>query len=130
LQDHYDLPYPDDYDLWLAGRPEYVIVVDQLRGWQPGGPLSLAVRSSARVRDDAARAVCCPAVCSSYGIVSAANEFAGSQVGSQCRQMPGDLTGHIGPGSWHVNGTSGDSWPCLATGPACMACKRSGVRIP
>ena len=25
-----------------AGRPEYVIVVDQLRDWQPGQPPSLA----------------------------------------------------------------------------------------
>ena len=35
----YDLPFPDD---WPPGRPEYVIVVDQLRGWQPGQPPSLA----------------------------------------------------------------------------------------
>ena len=39
-------------------------------------------------------------------------------------------SGHIGPESWQLNGTLGDSWPCIATGPACMACKRSGVRIP
>ena len=31
----YDLPFPDDYR--PPRRPEYVIVVDQLRGWQPGG---------------------------------------------------------------------------------------------
>ena len=36
----YDLPFPDD--CWLPGRPEYAIVVDQLRGWQPGQPPSLA----------------------------------------------------------------------------------------
>ncbi len=36
----YDLPFPDDYR--LHGRPEYVIVVDQLRGWQPGQAPSLA----------------------------------------------------------------------------------------
>ena len=36
----YDLPFPDDR--WPPGRPEYVIVVDQLRGWQPGQPPSLA----------------------------------------------------------------------------------------
>ena len=35
----YDLPFPDH---WPPGRPEYVIVVDQLRGWQPGQPPSLA----------------------------------------------------------------------------------------
>ncbi len=35
----YDLPFPD---AWPQGRPEYVIVVDQLRGWQPGQPPSLA----------------------------------------------------------------------------------------
>ena len=39
LRDPYDLPFPDH---WPAGRPEYVIVVDQLRGWQPGQPPSLA----------------------------------------------------------------------------------------
>jgi hypothetical protein len=42
LQDPYDLPFPDYSDRWLPGRPEYAIVVDQLRGWQPGGPPSLA----------------------------------------------------------------------------------------
>ena len=35
----YDLPFPD---AGPPGRPEYVIVVDQLRGWQPARPLSLA----------------------------------------------------------------------------------------
>ena len=35
----YDLPFPDG---WPPGRPEYVIVVDQLRGWRPGKPPSLA----------------------------------------------------------------------------------------
>ena len=35
----YDLPFPDQ---WPPGRPEYVIVVDQLRDWQPGQPPSLA----------------------------------------------------------------------------------------
>jgi hypothetical protein len=35
----YDLPFPDH---WPPGRPEYVIVVDQLRGWRPGQPPCLA----------------------------------------------------------------------------------------
>jgi len=35
-----DLPFPDDR--WPRGRPEYVIVVDQLRDWWPGQPPSLA----------------------------------------------------------------------------------------
>ena len=35
----YDLPFPDH---WPPVRPEYVIVVDQLRGWQPGQYPSLA----------------------------------------------------------------------------------------
>ena len=39
LEEPYDLPFPDH---WQPGRPEYVIVVDQLRGWQPGQPPSLA----------------------------------------------------------------------------------------
>jgi hypothetical protein len=38
IDDPYDLPFPDR---WPHG-PKYVIVVDQLRGWQPGQPPSLA----------------------------------------------------------------------------------------
>ena len=30
----YDLPGPEDQ--WPPGRPAYLIVVDQLRDWQPG----------------------------------------------------------------------------------------------
>ena len=33
-----DLLFPD----YLSHRPDYVIVVDQLRGWQPDQPPSLA----------------------------------------------------------------------------------------
>ena len=40
LKEPYDLPFPDDR--WPQGRPTSWIVVDQLRGWQPGGPPSLA----------------------------------------------------------------------------------------
>jgi len=40
MTEPYDLPFPDDR--WPQGRPAYAIVVDQLRGWQPGGPPSLA----------------------------------------------------------------------------------------
>jgi len=39
LHDPYDLPFPDG---WPPARPGYAIVIDQLRGWQPGGPPSLA----------------------------------------------------------------------------------------
>jgi hypothetical protein len=39
MTDPYDLPFPDR---WPPGRPQYVIVVDQLRDWQPGQPPSLA----------------------------------------------------------------------------------------
>ena len=35
----YDLPFPDHRP---PRRPTYVIVVDQLRGWRPGQPPSLA----------------------------------------------------------------------------------------
>ena len=42
MKDPYDLPFPDFADRRPPGRPEYVIVVDQLRGWQPSQPLSLA----------------------------------------------------------------------------------------
>ena len=42
MQDPYDLPFPDFSDRWPPRRPEYAIVVDQLRGWQPGAPPSLA----------------------------------------------------------------------------------------
>jgi hypothetical protein len=37
--DPYDLPVPD---YWTPVRPEYVIVVAQLRDWRPGQPPSLA----------------------------------------------------------------------------------------
>ena len=39
MTDPCDLPFPGR---WPPGRPGYVIVVDQLRGWQPGQPPSLA----------------------------------------------------------------------------------------
>ena len=42
IQEPCDLPFPDFPDRWPPGRPEYAIVVDQLRGWQPGGPPSPA----------------------------------------------------------------------------------------
>ena len=38
MDDPYDLPFPDHW----PRQPEYVIVVDQLRDWQPGQPSSLA----------------------------------------------------------------------------------------
>jgi len=38
MKDPCDLPFPDR---WAPGRPGYVIVVDQLRDWQPGQPPSL-----------------------------------------------------------------------------------------
>ena len=40
LREPYDLPVPEDQ--WPPERPAYLIVVDQLRGWQPGQPPSLA----------------------------------------------------------------------------------------
>ncbi len=40
LREPCGLPFPDDYR--PPRRPDYVIVVDQLRGWQPGRPASLA----------------------------------------------------------------------------------------
>jgi hypothetical protein len=46
IQDPYDLPFPDDR--WPQGRPAYAIVIDQLRGWQPGGPPSQAGGRSTR----------------------------------------------------------------------------------
>ena len=39
MADPYDLPFPDH---WPPGRPQFVIVVDQLCDWQPGQPPSLA----------------------------------------------------------------------------------------
>jgi hypothetical protein len=39
MDEPYDPPFPDDQ--WPP-HPEYVIVVDQLRGWQPAQPPSLA----------------------------------------------------------------------------------------
>lgn len=43
LREPYDLPVPEYPDrCWLPRRPEYVVVVDQLRGRWPDQPLSLA----------------------------------------------------------------------------------------
>ena len=42
IKDPYDLPFPDLSHRWPPGRPKFVIVVDQLRDWQPGQPPSLA----------------------------------------------------------------------------------------
>ena len=42
MNDPDDLPFPDPPDRWPSGRPKFVIVVDQLRDWQPGQPPSLA----------------------------------------------------------------------------------------
>ena len=44
MTDPYDLPFPDRW----PHRPKYVIVVDQLRDWQPGQPPSLAELLEAR----------------------------------------------------------------------------------
>jgi hypothetical protein len=47
----YDRPFPDD-DRLPSRRPEYVILVDQVRGWQPGQPPSLAeVLETGRTRE-------------------------------------------------------------------------------
>jgi hypothetical protein len=40
VSEPYDPPDPEDQ--WPSGRPAYLIVVDQLRDWQPGQPPSLA----------------------------------------------------------------------------------------
>ena len=42
MTDPDDLPFPDLPERWPPGCPGYVIVVDQLRDWQPGQPPSLA----------------------------------------------------------------------------------------
>jgi hypothetical protein len=42
MKDPYDLLFPDLPDRRPAGHPKFVIVVDQLRDWQPGQPPSLA----------------------------------------------------------------------------------------
>ena len=51
--DPYDLPGPDDYEPWHKDGPVYAFVVDQRRGWQPGGPPSLAelLETIARTRE-------------------------------------------------------------------------------
>ena len=40
MGDPYDLPDPEDHR--PPGHPAYLIVVDQLRGWRPAQPPSLA----------------------------------------------------------------------------------------
>jgi hypothetical protein len=52
MNNPYDPPFPDDR--WPRGRPEYVIVVGQLRGRQPAQPSSLGElleTEPARTRD-------------------------------------------------------------------------------
>jgi hypothetical protein len=43
-----ELPFPDDR--WPRGRPEYVIVIDQLRGWQPGQPSLVELLETGHIR--------------------------------------------------------------------------------
>jgi hypothetical protein len=40
MSEPFDLPEPEEQ--WPPGRPAYLIVVDQLRGWQPAQTPSLA----------------------------------------------------------------------------------------
>ena len=43
MREPYDFPFPEYPDpCWLPRRPEYVVVIDQLRGRWPDQPLSLA----------------------------------------------------------------------------------------
>lgn len=42
LREPYDLPGPEYPDRWLPGPPSFVVVVNQLRGWWPDQPRSLA----------------------------------------------------------------------------------------
>ncbi len=53
----------------------------------------------------------------------------GAKLGANVVRHPA-APGHIQPQSLLVKGMRSDTEPRLATGWACMACKRSGVRIP
>ena len=52
IQDPYDLPFPDLSDRWPPRRPDYVIVVDQIRGsGQPPCLAELLDTTAARTRE-------------------------------------------------------------------------------
>jgi len=55
--------------------------------------------------------------------------FLGAKLGASSARLLA-TPGHIQPESTQVNGTPGDPGPRSATVRACMACRRSGVRIP
>jgi hypothetical protein len=76
-----------------------------------------------------AGAIPSPGGCSNKSNISDAKEFLGAKLGANdasCQATPG----HTQPESPQVNSPQGDVWRRRAMGWACMACKRSGVRIP
>jgi hypothetical protein len=90
---------------------------------------SASMRSSARVRDDVARALCRAGSCSSCRMLAVLMSWLGADLGANVTRHPA-APGHIQPQSMQAAGTQSDAWRRLATDWACMACKRSGVRIP
>ena len=55
--------------------------------------------------------------------------FPGAKLGASNARLLA-TPGHIQPESPQVNGTPGDAGPHPAIARRCMACRRSGVRIP
>jgi len=70
-----------------------------------------------------------PAACSAGRSLALLMSFLGAKLGASVGRRRA-TSGHIGPGLPQVNGSYGDAGPHPATARACMACRRSGVRIP
>jgi len=70
-----------------------------------------------------------PAACSIIQMLALLTSFMGAKSGANVGRCQ-STSGHIGPGLPQVIGLRGDAWPHPAIAEVCMACKRSGVRIP
>jgi hypothetical protein len=74
-----------------------------------------------------------PAACSTCRTLALLTSFLGAKLGAKLGASVGRrraTSGHIEPGLPQVNGSHADARPHPAIAGACMACKRSGVRIP
>ena len=70
-----------------------------------------------------------PAACSTCRTLALLTSFLGAKLGANVGRRRA-TSGHIEPGLPQVNGSHADARPHPAIAGACMACKRSGVRIP
>jgi len=66
--------------------------------------------------------------CSNLRTLAARREFAGAKLGASVARHQA-TRGDVQPASPQVSAMPGHAQRCLAMAGACMACKRSGVRI-